>query len=308
MTTATATEHEVRFACFGTTVTAWATHPDEHVAADALERVRDALLDVHDRLTRFTTDSELSRLNADPRERVPAGPLLRRFADAVRLAGRLSGGLVDGTLLDAVEAAGYTEDHRYGATRATRPAPTGSPRGGWTHVRTDERHVLRPVGVRLDSGGLGKGLAADIAAEILAELPAWAVDCAGDLRVGGSAGVPRLVRVTDPFDVERVIHSEHVTRGAVATSGITRRTWTTADGRTAHHLIDPRTGVPAHTGIVQTTALAPTGLEAEIRAKTALLAGPVRARRALVHGGYFVTDDGELHTAQVPRRLTFSRR
>ena len=56
-----------------------------------------------------------------------------------------------------------------------------------------------------------------------------------------------------------------LTDGAAATSGVTRRGW---------HLIDPSTGRPARTGIVQATALAPTALEAEVRAKAALLAGP----------------------------------
>ena len=59
-----------------------------------------------------------------------------------------------------------------------------------------------------------------------------------------------------------------LTDGAAATSGVTRRGW---------HLIDPGTGRPARTGIVQATAIAPTALEAEVRAKAALLAGPAAA-------------------------------
>ena len=51
--------------------------------------------------------------------------------------------------------------------------------------------------------------------------------------------------------------------GAVATSSIVRRAWRTAEGRTAHHLLDPATGEPVRTGLVAVTALAPTALEAE---------------------------------------------
>jgi len=53
----------------------------------------------------------------------------------------------------------------------------------------------------------------------------------------------------------------------------TSRTWTTPDGRAAHHLLDPSTGRPAWTGLLTTTALAPTTLEAETLAKVALLSG-----------------------------------
>jgi thiamine biosynthesis lipoprotein len=59
-----------------------------------------------------------------------------------------------------------------------------------------------------------------------------------------------------------------------------------------HHLLDPATGQPAFTGIVQATALAATALEAEARAKAALLSGPDHAPRWLSHGGVIVYDGG----------------
>ena len=60
----------------------------------------------------------------------------------------------------------------------------------------------------------------------------------------------------------------------------------------AHHLLDPRTGRPAFTGIVQATALAQTAAEAEALAKAAMLSGPERAPEWLAHGGIVVRDDG----------------
>ena len=70
-----------------------------------------------------------------------------------------------------------------------------------------------------------------------------------------------------------------VAGGAVATSGLRTRIWRTAGGY-AHHLIDPARGKPAWTGVIQATALAPTALEAETLAKTALLRGPDARPRA----------------------------
>ena len=80
--------------------------------------------------------------------------------------------------------------------------------------------------------------------------------------------------------------------GGVATSGIGKRSWFGPDGTVAHHLLDPATGLPAYTGIVQVTALAPTAMAAEALSKAALLAGPAEADRVLVHGGVIVLDDG----------------
>jgi thiamine biosynthesis lipoprotein len=55
-----------------------------------------------------------------------------------------------------------------------------------------------------------------------------------------------------------------------ATSSVRRRRW----GGEHHHLIDPRTGLPARTGLEEVSVVAPSGVEAEVVAKTALLVGP----------------------------------
>ena len=63
----------------------------------------------------------------------------------------------------------------------------------------------------------------------------------------------------------------------------------------------PSTGRPAFTGVVQATALAPTAVEAEWRAKAAVLSGPDAARDWLPHGGVVVLDDGSTSSSR-PRR------
>ena len=115
-----------------------------------------------------------------------------------------------------------------------------------------------------------------------AALPSYAIECLGDVRAGGAE---RPLRDREPVGRRACWPSCTLTDGAAATSGVTRRGW---------HLIDPSTGRPARTGIVQATALAPTALEAEVRAKAALLAGPDAARDHLPHGGLLVLADGEV--------------
>jgi thiamine biosynthesis lipoprotein len=171
------------------------------------------------------------------------------------------------------------------------------------HVDDYAGTITRPPGVRIDSGGLAKGLAADLAAEILAGYPIYCVLCDGDLRAGGTAGLARSVSVLQPGssdgDVPLVLE---LADGGVATSGVNARSWRTATGEAAHHLIDPRTGRPANTGITQVTALAPTAVEAEIRAKAALLSGVDAAAGHLPHGGVLITADGVI--VQIPNPAT----
>ncbi|HEX3239737.1 MAG TPA: FAD:protein FMN transferase [Solirubrobacterales bacterium] len=291
------------FACFGGTVAVHVAGPasDGTSAVEAALRARARLEEIQRRLTRFDPASELSRLNADPEPVVPASPLLRWLARATVRAGELSGGLVDATQLDAIERAGYRDSLR---DREPLPLATTlsiqSPRrpGGasaqrdWARIRVDDPAgtIARPPGLRIDGGGLAKGMAADLIASSLRGHDNFAVDCCGDIRLGGRAALRRLIRVSDPFGPEPA-RTLALKRGAIATSGIGGRAWN-ARGGAAHHLIDPASGRPAFTGLVQATALAPTALLAEIRAKAALLAGSAAAARWLPDGGVIVAEDG----------------
>jgi thiamine biosynthesis lipoprotein len=180
------------------------------------------------------------------------------------------------------------------SARPRRPAEP-DPASRWRRISVDATAstVTRPPGLEIDSGGIAKGWAADRAAAMLAGAPTLAVECAGDLRTAGMAGVERQISVGDPFGGD-AIGVLAVDDGGVATSGIGKRRWRNADGSTSHHLIDPATGQPCFSGVVQATAVAPTAELAELRAKSAVLAGPDAARDWLVDGGFIVLDDGSV--------------
>ena len=305
----------MRFDCFGSRCGVWGG--DEAGARRRLEAW-------HRRFSRFRLDSELSRLNRDPRAVVPISAEMARLLTAIHAAATATGGLVDGTLLHEIEAAGYRTDlgtpvpldvalalappreparprpERPGFTllRAPRTAAPGPALAGpgltaGSSAGETACFVRRPPGLAFDSGGLAKGLFADLLAE-QAEGP-FAVDCGGDLRFTGRR---RTLEVTDPFGGPG-LHVFEIHEGAVATSGIGKRSWLDTAGRPAHHLLDPATGRPAFTGVVQVTALAPTAVEAEWRAKATLLSADASW---LSHGGLVVFDDGRHDVVPAPDR------
>jgi thiamine biosynthesis lipoprotein len=291
------------FECFGGRCAVRVGDPRVEAATRAARDGRKALLEAHAALSRFDPESELSRLNRDPRSAVPASPLLRRVVAAALTAGLRSGGLVDATLVDEIEAAGYADSRDFDrGTMAAVPTPrsaAASPRAGWCLLAVDDRAgtVNRPPGIRLDPGGIAKGLMADLLGESLSGFGTFAVDCCGDLRIGGTDARPRSVLVDDPAGGEP-LHELRLVEGAVATSGITRRAWTGDDGRPAHQILDPARGLPAFTGVIQATALAPSGLLAEILAKSALLVGPERADSRLPFGGVIVEQGGVVRVVE----------
>ena len=279
----------------------------DHLPLAELERhaatIQALLDDAESTLSRFRDDSELSRLNRDPRSAVPASPLMRQLARTARWAGARSGGLVDATLLTELEDQGYAAS-RKGAAHAPldqalaaapeRRSATSSASRGWTRIAVDGARIIRPPGLKLDSGGLGKGLAADIAAATLPAGVRFSISCCGDLAIGGPHGEPWEIAVAGAREGSEV-HRIRLQAGGVATSGIHNRLWQRPDGSFAHHVLDPATGEPAWTGLVAATAVAQDAVEAEVLAKLALLSGPGPARRLLRPlGGVLQHDDGSL--------------
>jgi len=275
--------------------------------AQAAEGERRYIEDFARRLSRFRPDSELCALNADRSGEAPASILLRTAVAAGLWAAERSGGLVDPTLLGEIEAVGY-ESSQDGSTPAPlhlalaaappRRAARPSLQARWRQVEVDHEHgtVRRPPGLRIDTGGIGKGLAADAVAHRLRGYTRFVVDCGGDIAVGGVGGQldPIAIEVEHPLTGE-CVHTLRIARGAVATSGLNVRIWKRADGTFAHHLLDPSSGEPVWSGLIGATALAPSALEAETLSKLALLTGAEGARRALTeHGGLVVHDSGDV--------------
>ena len=232
-----------------------------------LATARDWILAMHERLTRFSPDSELSRLNAAAGSWTDVSPELEALLRQSLVAFATSGGLVHIGVLPALLAAGYTRDFAAGQTPPTGEAIVAPPLPDMLAVRPG-RARLR-AGTAIDLGGIAKGWLADraverIGANALANL-------AGDLhaRGAGPAGDGWPVGFGGTTVALRDI--------GAATSGTADRRW----GEGLHHLIDPRTGRPAETDLVEVSVLATTGADAEVLAKTALLLGREAGARFL---------------------------
>jgi thiamine biosynthesis lipoprotein len=261
-------------------------------------------------LTRFEPDSDLTRLNADTRSDVLAPPTLAAVLDWSAQANRLTDGVVDVTLLDARLAAEFGSPSftpgsvvSSAATRTTRAA---GERRRWSVVRTHRgATVSRRPGIRFDIDGTAKGWIADRALDLVWDLPGAIIDADGDVAVRVAPGDAWEIGIADPrepgavlavFDLS-VPASAIPARFGVATSGVSVHRWAHG-GSVAHHLIDPFTGRPADTDVVQATVLAPTAREAEAHAKTAVVVGSSRALdlldRAGVHGAVLLTSSGDV--------------
>jgi len=248
---------------------------DDALAATRLAAVSGWFEAWEQQLSRFRADSALSRLNAAAGQPVVVPPALWHVLGVALEAARLSDGLVQPTMLTALEAAGYDRSFDQIAHQGSvAQAPIHA--GDWHSITIDRRSftVTLPGGVRLDLGGIAKGWAADQAAQRLAEAGPALVDAGGDIAVSGpmADGSPWPIAIANPFAPEESLDLLLLVQGAVATSGRDYRRWM-RDGVEQHHIIDPRTGQPAQTDVLSATIVAPDGPSAEMAAKVALILG-----------------------------------
>jgi thiamine biosynthesis lipoprotein len=236
----------------------------------------DRLRELERSWSRFLPDSELNRLHERPGQWVHVS---HELFTALHWCARLhdeTEGRFDPSIRNALEAWGYDRSFRDIDQNSSSPTHTApSPGLAGLELRRDDEAVQLAPGLRLDLGGVGKGLAADmLAAELLTMGASGAfvsvggdIAVAGDVPAGGWA-VPLEHPVTDlPFD------THHLTDGGLVMSTTQMRRWQRGDGVTAHHLIDPATGAPAVTDVIAVAVAAMSAARGEALAKAAVVAG-----------------------------------
>jgi FAD:protein FMN transferase len=279
--------------------------------------------------SRFRQDSEISAIH-----RAGGGFHLvsEGLAEAIRVAlaaARWTGGLVDPTVGNALLSLGYDRDFAEIGPGLATALPAPAPVPGWQAVGLDGRVLRLPEGIRLDLGATAKGLGSDrCAAAALAAAGGGGVlvSLGGDIALAGEAPVNGWpLRVADeespnsrPQPVgSGTVQLVRLASGALATSSITCRRWLLA-GQLQHHILDPRTGLPAGGPWRTVSVAAASCAEANAASTGAIIEGEQAEAwltaeglpaRLVAHdgtvrltGGWPATDGGRV---EAPRRSLF---
>ena len=238
---------------------------DSRCLAAARSMLEEDLAAVDLACSRFRADSEICALRGGPAQQV--SPLLAEAIAVALRAAELTDGDVDPTVGAAMSAIGYDRDFET-MPRTGPPLPVSASSTaasaveastvtvrmvpGWREVRLAGRMLTMPEGVRLDLGATAKAWAADRSATRIAQKVGCGVlvSLGGDIAVSGPAPEGgwriRVQDVTgspdDPPDGPYALVA--IQDGGLATSSTAARRWQRG-GDVLHHILDPRTGLPA---------------------------------------------------------------
>jgi FAD:protein FMN transferase len=253
-------------------------------------------------LSRFLPESELSRLNQQAGTPVAVSHLLYTVMATALTAAQATAGVYDPAMLDQLVQLGYDRTFEKLPVVSFDPIIPGEPGGRWRGIKVDpiRQHLTLPANIKLDFGGIAKGMAVDASLERLRQSgisPAM-VNAGGDLAVQGLPPAEEQWMVSAPGREQ--FWTLPLLSGAVATSGIAHRHW--LQGNTLrHHLLDPRTGLPARSDLWSVTVVADRCEQAEVAAKVAFILGSRQGadflRRYRI-AGLLVHEDGTWDTVE----------
>lgn len=130
--------------------------------------------------------------------------------------------------------------------------------------------------VKLDLGGIGKGFAAQKLAEMLYESGvSYGIVSAGrTVGVFGDKpdGTPFKIGIADPFNSDGVVGYIYTESGFVSVAGDYEQ-YFVENGVKYHHIIDPKTGYPANSGLSSVAVLAQNGAAADALSTALLVMG-----------------------------------
>lgn len=249
---------------------------DESVVLQAADRVRE----LHRRLSAFSEDSDIAAVNAAAGQSfVKVHKDTLGLIQSAKTYAALTGGVFDPTIRPLVTAWGF------GANPGKIPTPEEISKArsltDYKDILIDHQNgsvMLRRPDMSLDLGGIAKGFAVDEAHRILVEN--GVTDAV--INLGGSVSViggQRAVGIRHPDRTAGTPMGRlWLSNQSAVTSGSYEKSFA-ANGKCCHHLLDPRTGYPAESGLKSATLIGDSALELDALTTAVFILGAEKGSR-----------------------------
>lgn len=168
----------------------------------------------------------------------------------------------------------------------------------------EENHTARIGKMQsVDLGGIGKGYAADRVLELYKgfHINSAFINLGGNVHTLGNKlnGEPWMIGIQDPRSVRGdFIAALEISGLSVVTSGDYEKYFETG-GKRIHHILDPKTGYPADSGLISATVLAESSMEADALSTAVFVSGLERGMELIEQSpgaeGVMITKDKDVY-------------
>jgi thiamine biosynthesis lipoprotein len=263
----------------GTNVTVWLWAADERGAAQGAEAVFNEMKRLDKEMTTWDPKSEVSHINAAAGDRpVTVSPETYAVIERAVDISRRSRGVFDITV-GAFKGLWRFDEDMDGSTPNPADVKKRLALVNWKDIALDPRQktvLLRRKGMSITLGGIAKGYAVDRCVEILHKrgFNDFMLQAGGDLYVSGKKGnEPWMVAIRDPRGPTNTYFAvAPIEDHSFSTSGDYERGFV-KDGIRYHHILDTRTGQPAHASR-SVTVRARDAFTADAWSKVMFILGP----------------------------------
>ena len=275
---------------------------DDEYLSGVAEKCSEILVDIDSSISSHNTNSDVYRLNSDYDYILSADEKMLSLLDTAETVAELTDGAYDYTLGCLTEL--------WNVTHSTTPPSQTKIDEALSHCGRDkikitgERISKLDVSVKIDFGGIGKGMAAQQLLEYLdtTEVEYGLVSVGGNIGVFGrkADGEDYKVGIRNPRDTSDVIGYYYLTSGFVSVSGDYER-YFEYEGKRYHHIMDPKTGYPAESGLSSVAVISSNGAAGDALSTALFVMGADRALEFYNEGkisfeAVMVTTDGEIIT------------
>ena len=241
-------------------------------AAPALEQAQRTLYELDSLWSVTDENSEIYAINSYGESAVS-----EKTSDVIEFScemGKLTGGALDISIYPVMKAWGFTTgDYRVPDENELEQLLKNV---DCTQIVCEDGKVSVGEGMQIDLGAVAKGWAGDELAEIMRSsgVDSAILSLGGNIQAVGTKpdGNKWNVAVQHPSR-DGYIGTVSVSDCAVITSGGYERYFQDEDGNIYWHIIDPKTGYPAHSGIISATIIGPEGKKCDALSTAVFIMG-----------------------------------
>ena len=257
--------------------------------------------DLENKLSVTNPESEISKINSSANNAIKISEDTLTLISTALDVNKKSGGAFDITIYPIVKLWGFTTG-KYEVPNKEEILKNLEYVDS-SNIKLDEKEgtVTVPENIEIDLGGIAKGYAGKKAAEKIRSMgiESALLNLGGNIQTIGSKpdGSAWGVSICNPEDSSKQLCRIEVVDKAVVTSGGYQR-YFEENGKSYHHIIDPKSGYPAENGLLSVTIVDEDGMLCDALSTTLFVLGKDKALEYCEKYGIeaiLMTDDKKIY-------------